>query len=96
MNLEQFKEFTIDMIEILKYIFDRKIFLASDLKSCFNLSKTTAYRYLNLWVQSAYLEQEINEQENKNGSHYIYRITPEFEQYFKNLSKDLGKLLYTD
>jgi predicted transcriptional regulator len=96
MDLEQFKNLTLHMLKILRYVLERKIFLASDIKSHFNLPNTTVYRYLNSWVQIAYLEQEINKQENKNGAHYIYRITPELEQYFKNLSKDLEKLIYMD
>jgi len=96
MDLEQFKELILKTLEILRYMFERKVFLASDIKSRFNLSNTTVYRYLSSWVQIAYLKQEINHQENKNGSHYIYQITTELEQYFKRLSKDLERLIYMD
>lgn len=96
MDLEQFKEFTLHILKILRYILEEKRFLASDIKSQFNLTKTTVYRYLNLWNQEAYLVQEINEQENKNGSHYIYLTTIKLEQYFKRLSKDMEKIIYLD
>ena len=94
MDLEKFRNLIVNTLKIMRYVLEKKTFLASDIKARFNMPNTTVYRYLTSWVQAFYLNQEINEEESKNSSQYIYRTRPELEYYFKALSRDLRKLLY--
>lgn len=93
MDLEQFRDSIVNMLGILKFIYNKGSFLASDIKLNFNLSATTVYRYLEVWVKQGYVIQGVNNQSNDNGAHYIYRITPQFKWFFKDIVGKLKKIV---
>ena len=95
MDLRFFRSKYNQVIYILKYIYDKKEFLASELKNKFKLSNTTLYRYLdNWWKEGIITRKEVNG-DKKKGAQYIYHITLKLTLFFIEFRNEVLNILLT-
>ena len=95
MDLGYFRSKFSQVIVILKYIYDKKEFLASELKDEFKISNTTVYRYLDNWLKKRLItKQEVNG-DKKKGAQYIYHITSKLILFFIEFRNEVLNILLT-
>lgn len=95
MNLGSFRSKYNQVVDILKFICDKKEFLASELKDKFKISNTTLYRYLDNWFKEELITKQEANGDNKNGAQYIYLITSKLSLFFIEFRNEVLKSLHT-
>ncbi len=82
------------VIDILNYICEKRQFFASEIENKFKINHATLYRYLDRWREDGLIIRQKLAHIQKNGSRYIYTVTPKCDLFFINFrSEVLNKLL---
>ena len=95
MDLGIFRSKYNQVIHILKYIFDKKEFLASELKNKFKIRNTTLYRYLDSWCEGGLMTKRKVNGGKKKGAQYIYNITLKLTLFFIEFRSEVLNILLT-
>lgn len=90
MNLEQFKEKSLQVLKVLSYIHNKREFVAPEIESQFHeIPRPTLYRYIEIWSKNNYVKKCELKQKLGNGIQYIYSITGRFDRFFKEFLEEI-------